>query len=243
MRRRIAALCAVVTTLSMPVHAAPVGLHCWIVADDAGQSSHSFATISNNVAELNRIFSQVAMSFEIQSISCTNSSHLSNVVFTNDLHISELCSITNGTGGLEVYFVETITDGTDAFCATSGVVVSRSYNRTTLAHEVGHACGLKDVYVGHRETSLTVTGMPCKVWSPLDWGWYPDFVTQEVLIKRLLMYGVDTADKGDISRGDIYALWYSWILNEAGTDYVKDWHLSLAPVGFKAHGNRHPRSQ
>ena len=85
--------------------------------------------------------------------------------------------------------------------------------------------------------------MPRKAWAPLDWGWYPDYVTQEVLIKRLLMYGFKTSDKGDISRGDVHGLWYRWVLNDAGTEYVKDWQLSLVPVGFKTHGNRHPVSQ
>lgn len=86
-----------------------------------------------------------------------------------------------------------------------------------------------------------MTGMPSEVWIPIDWGWYPDFVTQEVLIKRLLMYGINTADKGDISLGSVHGLWYEWVLNEAGTEYVKKWRLDLAPVGFSG-ANRNPRS-
>ena len=220
-----------------------IGLHCWIVADDEGSTSHSPTTVSNNVVELNKIYSQVGMSFSVESISYTNSTHLTNIVFTNDLHIAELCSLTNGTAGLEVYFIESITDKVSAFCGESGIAVGKNYNRTTLAHEVGHACGLKDIYLRDDETTLSVTGMPRKAWAPLDWGWYPDYVTQEVLIKRLLMYGFKTSDKGDISRGDVHGLWYRWVLNDAGTEYVKDWQLSLVPVGFKTHGNRHPVSK
>ena len=220
-----------------------IGLHCWIVADDEGSTSHSPTTVSNNVVELNKIYSHVGISFSVESISYTNSTHLTNIVFTNDLHIAELCSLTNGTAGLEVYFIESIFDDADAFCGESGIAISKNCNRTTLAHEVGHACGLKDIYLRDDETTLCVTGMPCKAWVPLDWGWYPDYVTQEVLIKRLLMYGLNTSDKGDISRGDVHGLWYRWVLNDAGTEYVKDWQLRLAPVGFKTHGNRHPVSQ
>lgn len=72
----------------------PIGLHCWIVTDDRGSTRHSVTTISNNVAELNKIYSQVGMSFCVESISCTNSTYLTNVVFTNDQHIAELCAIT-----------------------------------------------------------------------------------------------------------------------------------------------------
>lgn len=241
MRILVAAFSLFLTVMS--ADSSSIGLHCWIVADDGGSTPHSLTTISNNVAELNKIYSQVGMSFSVESISYTNSTHLTRIVYTNNLHIAELCSLTNGTSGLEVYFIESITDRVAAFCGNLGIAVGANYNRTTLAHEVGHACGLKDIYHHHDEATLSVTGMPRKAWAPLDWGWYPDFVTQEVLVKRLLMYGFNTTDKGDISRGDVYGLWYRWILNGAGTEYIKDWQLSLAPVGFKTHGNRHPVSQ
>lgn len=237
----VAAICVLIMVAS--VSSASIKLHCWIVADDDGSTPHSPTTISNNVDELNMIFSQVGMSFSIESISYTNSTHLTRIVFTNNLHIAELCSLTNGTSGLEVYFIESITDRVAAFCGESGIAVSENYNKTTLAHEIGHACGLKDIYIRNDETTLSVTGMPCKAWVPLDWGWYPGFVTQEVLVKRLLMYGINTLDKGDMSRGDVHGLWYRWVLNDAGTEYRRDWQLNLAPVGFKTHGNRHPVSR
>ena len=60
--------------------ASQVKLHCWIVADDMGDSPHSYETISNQVVSVNRIYSQVAMSFTIESISHTNSTRLTNVV-------------------------------------------------------------------------------------------------------------------------------------------------------------------
>lgn len=64
------------------VSAKTIGLSCWIVAEDDGDSQHSPSTITNCVIELNRIFSQVAMEFSLVSIVKTNSSHLANIVFT-----------------------------------------------------------------------------------------------------------------------------------------------------------------
>ena len=226
--------------------ASQVKLHCWIVADDMGDSPHSYETISNQVVSVNRIYSQVAMSFTIESISHTNSTRLTNVDYSNAAQKAELYSLSNHTEGLDVYFVESITERTDAFCGRSGIVVSRNYSDTTLAHEIGHACGLSDIYDSYsRETDLVVTGMPQKVYFTHDWGWYPENVTQAQLVQRLLMYGYNTGSthKGDISRGDVYGLWYEQVWNPSRNAYDKVWQLGLAPVGFKLHGNRHPVSE
>ena len=242
MSHRISLSCFLVIIFASLTSAETIGLHCWIVANNEGVSSHSYSSVTNDVIELNKIFAQVAMSFSIQSVTYTNSTHLTNIVFTNDQHIAELCSITNGTGGLEVYFVETISDYANAVRVPSGIAISSTHNRTTLAHEVGHACGLADIYESYRETNLSVTGMPCKAWLPRDWGWYPENVSQVDLIQRLLMYGYDTTSKGDISRGDVYGLSYEYTWNPTRNDWDKSWRLGVIPVGFKDHGTRQPVS-
>ena len=223
--------------------ASPIKLYCWIIGTNRGDSIHSEETISNQVVSVNRIYSQVAMSFTIESISHTNSTRLTNVVYTNDTQIAELCSLTNHTDGLEVYFVESITGEADAFCGSSGIVVGRNFTDTTLAHEIGHACGLCDIY--DFVDGMSVTGMPQKVYFTHDWGWYPENVTQAQIVQRLLMYGfnTDSIHKGDISRGDVYGVWYEYEWNSTLNSYYKHWHLSNAPVGFKLHGNRHPVSE
>ena len=223
--------------------ASPIKLYCWIIGTNRGDSIHSEETISNQVVSVNRIYSQVAMSFTIESISHTNSTRLTNVVYTNDTQIAELCSLTNHTDGLEVYFVESITGEADAFCGSSGIVVGRNFTDTTLAHEIGHACGLCDIY--DFADGMSVTGMPQKAYFTHDWGWYPENVTQAQIVRRLLMYGynTDSTHKGDISRGDVYGVWYEYKWNSMLNSYYKHWYLSNAPVGFKLHGNRHPVSE
>lgn len=241
MRSCITSLCSLIALTA--VGSAPIDLYCWIVADDRGSTQHSVTSVSNDVDELNKIFTQVGMSFTVLSISFTNSTHLTNIVLTNEQQIAELCSITNATGGLELYFVKTISNDANAFWVPSGIAVSSSHNRTTLAHEVGHACGLDDIYEAHKETAHRVTGAPCKAWMPRDWGWYPDRIMQTNIIQRLLMYGYDTTSKGDISRGDVYGLSYNYEWNATSNKNDKVWRLGLVPVGFKDHGIRHPVSQ
>ena len=231
-----------VLLITFHVFPSPIKLHCWIVAEDDGRTFHTLNSISNQVGSVNRLYSQVAMSFTIESISHTNSTRLTNVDYSNAAQKAEIYSLSNHTEGLDVYFVESITERTDAFCGRSGIVVSRNYSDTTLAHEIGHACGLSDIYDSYsRETDLVVTGMPQKAYFTHDWGWYPENVTQAQLVQRLLMYGYNTGSthKGDISRGDVYGLWYQYV---SGTTN-KVWQLGLAPVGFKLHGNRHPVSE
>ena len=243
MRRMI---CLLLLVVGLPVFSSPIKLCCWIVAEDDGRTFHSPGLISNQVELVNRIYSQVAMRFDIESITVTNSTRLTHVDYSNAAQKAELCSLTNLTDGLEIYFVETITDRTVAFCGRSGMVVSRNYSDTTLAHEIGQACGLSDIYDSYsRETDLVVTGMPQKAYFTHDWGWYPENVTQAQLVQRLLMYGYNTGSthKGDISRGDVYGLWYEQVWNPSRNAYDKVWQLGLAPVGFKLHGNRHPVSE
>ena len=234
-------ICLLLLVVGLPVFSSPIKLCCWIVAEDDGRTFHSPGLISNQVESVNRIYSQVAMSFSVESITFTNSTRLTNVVYTNSTQIAELCGLTNGTEGLEVYFVNSITDDTDGFQIPSGIVIGEITTDTVLAHEIGHACGLNDIY--DFVDGMSVTGMPQKVYFTHDWGWYPENVTQAQIVQRLLMYGYDTETKGDISRGDVYGVWYEYEWNSRLNSYYKHWHLSNAPVGFKLHGNRHPVSE
>lgn len=228
-----------VVFLVLTVHSAPIKLYCWIVQDDGGRSPHSETTLTNHLATVNRIYSQVAMRFSIESISYTNSTRLTAVNYTNDVQNAELCALGHVTDGLEVYFVNSITHNVTAFQWSHGIVVGDRANGTTLAHEIGHACGLSDIYdVFPDETSLAVVGNPERNRFTHDWGWYPENLTHADIVKKLLMYGYGSDTKGDISRGDVYGLWY----HHADGTTNKVWQLGLAPVGFKLHGNRHPVS-
>ena len=104
------------------------------------------------VAEANRIYRQAAMSFHVAGVE-----HVANTNWfsiDSSTECLQMCSYTNWTGGLELYCVNSI-DGASGFHlggtlpygdARRGMAVSSGAPLTTLAHEIGHACGLADLY-------------------------------------------------------------------------------------------------
>ena len=234
---RMAFFVTLVSLMYLTSWSDPVNMKCWIVTDGINTGGHTHETVSNLVDGVNEIYSQVCVKFAIDSISVTNDSYLANVHLTNQTQWVALSSIERNTGMLELYFVPSLEGGATAFHSRLGIVVGPSANARTLSHEIGHACGLPDVYVRHGGTSLRVQGLPSKDRMPDDWGWYPSSVTHQQLLQRLLMYGVFSSSKADLSYGDIYGLHFT---QSSG---AKTWYLDQAPVGFGRHGNRHPASQ
>lgn len=225
------------------VHPADVKLTCWIVGEDGGKTIRTEESISNLVEEVNEIYAQVCMRFAIESIFKTNSTYLANVHLTNFVQWTELCSIGRNTGGLELYFVLTLEGRATAFHTKGGIVIGPNANGRTVAHEIGHACGLPDIYPQSRDGKLVVSGQPTHERMPDDWGWYPPTVTQADIVRRLLMYGNRSDSKADISYGDIYGVHYTSSWNRVSRKWEKHWMMDIAPVGFKHHGNRHPVSR
>lgn len=220
-----------------------VDLHCWIVGDDDGMASYSAGAVHDVVDGVNQIFAQVALSFEVRSLSFTNDTSLSDLDYSDAEQKSTLCGVTNATGGLELYFIRHLEGRPTAFFRRDGIVIGHRANVRTVAHEIGHACGLKDIYDRASDAESAVAGSPSKDRMPLDWGWYPPDVTHADVLKRLLMYGYASEDKADISLGDVYGLYCTSAWNPVSQRYDRTWHLGLAPVGFDANGVRSPASE
>jgi hypothetical protein len=183
------------------------------------------------------------MKFTIYSISSTNDAYLANVNLTNSVQWRTLTSIEQNTGMLELYFVSELEGKATAFYTSHGIVIGPDANARTIAHEIGHACGLPDIYNEDSRTPLKVEGMPSKERMPDDWGWYPPSVKQADLVRRLLMYGVYSDTKADISYGDVYGLYYTNFWNQTTRKWERVWQLNNVPVGFGLHGNRNPQSR
>lgn len=218
-------------------------LYCWIIGDANGNCHFTPSSVSNLVSEVNGLYRQVAMSFDIKEMLFTNDVSLTAVDLSNELQKAKVCAIGSGTEGLELYFVNELRGRATAVHRSTGIIIGPSANGRTLGHEIGHACGLPDVYDFHRETTLSITGAPTKDRMPNDWGWYPTNVTQKMVVSRLLMYGYSSAQKADLSYGDVYGLHYTSSWNRVTRRRDKFWELSNAPIGFGLHGNRHPVSQ
>lgn len=236
-------LCVSFALIAIVAGADPVKLCCWIVGNNDGITGFSASEVTNLIQGVNQIYRQVAMSFEIDSLSFTNNTYLSDLVYSNRTQCGAICNITNNTGALELYFIHDLNGVPTAFHSRNGIVISPDANARTVAHEIGHACNLRDIYDAHQDADAVVSGLPSKERMPDDWGSYPPSLTHQDILKRLLMYGFRSDVKTDISYGDIFGLCYTNSWNSVGQNWERTWHLDLAPVGFEAHGNRHPVSQ
>jgi hypothetical protein len=235
-------LCFFVFGIVLDVYPEDIKLKCWIVSGNRDDADWTAQSVSNHIDGVNQIYSQVCMKFTIYSISSTNDAYLANVNLTNSVQWRTLTSIEQNTGMLELYFVSELEGKATAFYTSHGIVIGPDANTRTIAHEIGHACGLPDIYNEDSETSLKVLGMPSKERIPDDWGWYPPSMKQADLVRRLLMYGVYSDTKADITYGDIYGLYYTNFWNQTTRKWERVWQLNNVPIGFGRHGNRNPTS-
>jgi len=94
-----------------------------------------------------------------------------------------------------------------------GIIVKNSANASTVAHEIGHACGWCDIHCDRDGADVWVLRRGVRrTWLDGDWsggtghGFYDSMLLQSDLIKRLLMYGHGIGTKSDIPHGSIYGL-------------------------------------
>lgn len=220
-----------------------VDLYCWVVSDSEGGESAATVDVANLISDVNKIYQQVTLSFEIKSLVYTNDADLAIINRRDRQQRRRLCDIAHNTGGVEIYFVQRIDGNVNGMSPSGGVIVTQNISARSLAHELGHACGLSDIYVRHKDFGDTVDGLPSRERMPNDWGWYPPYVSQADVIRRMLMYGYESPMKIDITYGDVYGLWYYQLKDPQTRRWTKIWNVSLAPVGFGIHGNRHPVSE
>ena len=224
--------------------ARPIDIDACIVGDpNSVGGAFNETVISNSLVEVNRIFRQAAMSFRLRSCMYTNDAFLAEINSTNIDQVVSLCSILEPRGGLNVFFVPEVSNGELGFENGFGIVVKQLSGAGVFAHEIGHACGLADIYDWHEGTTLVVQGASRKEWMPHDWGRSRNGNNHAAMIRRLLMYGYHADESIDISYGDVYGLWYTKEVSSSSNQSTNAWHLSLAPVGFHFHGNRHPQSE
>ena len=215
--------------------------------------------VTNLIAGVNRIYEQVGMRFVLESVSTTNVLDTwADIYFRSNDHdepkCNAICNIAQNTNGLELYFVHSFDSPIAGFNQRNsqdeitGIILPPDVTHITLAHEIGHSCGLRDIYINdsqydhHNSTLLSpVSGPPNYSRLPKDWGctshdihYYLPIVDQPMLIRDLLMHGHSSQSKADIPLGDIEGIWYTERGN--GDSAV----LSLAPVSFEHNATRNP---
>ncbi|MCL1921216.1 MAG: hypothetical protein FWG50_09105, partial [Kiritimatiellaeota bacterium] len=210
-----------------------VDVEVWIVGDGTNYATTP-SVVSNFFNTANMIHQQTLMNFNIRSISHTNRTDWLSFPNESDAHY-EMGVVPNEKPGLKVFFINRITNGTIGFCGANciGIAMNRA-TPVTLAHELGHACGLLDIYGRYRrpwalvETSIADAGVThASYMHPKDWaaGYYPGDLLHTNLITRLLMHGYAVDDARCIPYGEVYGVY----LPTNATQHV----TGMSPVGFK----------
>ena len=190
----------------------------WIVGDDDGEYyACDAATVSNMMADVNKIYEQIGVSFYIDSISVTNCSRWLNLKDDGESAFDpflrrELVNLTRMSGGIELYFIDNIAKGKVANHSRNGIVISTNATARVIAHEIGHSFGLADAYPFQKHEPHAHLPEPLirERGAPDDWSngeghrYYRKELSQEGLIWRLLMCGYDEQGGRDLSFGMIY---------------------------------------
>ena len=223
------------------LQASPINLHCLIVGasrDGAEVYPRTIQDVEGIVAAVNCIYAQAGISFQISSVDFTNYENQVEFNANDSAQLRNLCSLMQNTRGIELYFVQSLS-GALAVWTKEGIVISQEANFRTVAHEIGHALGWPDIYVDRPGTFRTVAGAPSASRLPQDHGFFDEGTTQPDLVRRLLMYGVESGTKGRIPRGDVDGLWVPPAETPGGPRYLR---FGLVPVGISSATNRVPHS-
>ena len=191
--------------------------------DIDGKPARSKPEILELIAEVNKIYAQLAVEFvlEEKDIHFPISSEYFNL--KSEAKYKEMQSIGFNTEGVEIYFVHSFAPwrldttiglnfGDPGTNKSAGLTISRQADAVTLAHEIGHCGRLEDIY-DHIKDQQLPNDLVKAAWEPRDWNSGPDpayyerTLMQSNLIKRLLMYGYDQLDNGtDIANGQVWGI-------------------------------------
>ena len=247
------------------VETATVNLRAWIIEGLFGEKTCTPEYIRKMVEDVNDIYAQVGVTLNlIEPIVVTNIPDAYNALrkattnATSMWTYRNIVDINSGTGGLECYFINRFVDSgkTLAVNGPRGAVITRNADFKDLAHEIGHAFGMDDIYTKSEDgsaPSFVLQQNDAAAYSRMqnDWNggcrghglcgvrYYAPQTSMSSIISRLLMNGErgDADDPVDITNGDIYGVYYT-----NGANQTKVWHKDNAPIAF-SWGYRNPTHQ
>ncbi len=190
------------------------------------------------------LFGQVGRRFVLQEPVGYTPTNQAWAVITKDTNgdwpaFESLIDTHHVTTGIEMYFVERIV-GAGGLTLPGGCAVRANANPNTVAHELGHAQGLPDLYV-ERDGMPALSVAPSYERLPGDFGttsnegYYPNTDMQADIVRRMIMYGLCSPTARDITTGDPYAIWRPLFTADP---YVE----TNAPAGFFLHASPNPHS-
>ena len=207
--------------MSCPAVNVPVTV--WIVRDDLGMiAARDAAEIPGLLADANKILWQRGLTL-VQSGTvhyADNAAWLnpSNTTPAAVYEFDALMDSSSGTGGVELYFVQTITGDNNVNLKgvrrIKGIAIAQDGDATTIAHEVLHACGLADIYpqitILPQGTKVSIPDVSAPEMLPSDWcgGYYEPGLMQKFVVARLIMspggYTNMPLPRADIPSGSVW---------------------------------------
>ena len=139
-------------------------------------------------------------------------------------------NVPNPANGIKAFFVGEMNNrNTLGSNGLSCMVLSKDADEVTLAHETGHYCDLRDIYISQPGFSIANAGVvQASYFDPKDWGagYYEEGLMHTNLIKRLLMYGIRHDDRGHVPHGHVRGVFRPTRTN--------DYQVGMAPIGLDA---------
>jgi len=242
-----------------------VNLRAWIISDIGNNKAREVDQVRQMVKDANDIYAQVGVTLNlVEPVVVTNIPDAYDALCetptnaTSKWTFDEIVNVATNTYGLECYFINSFVDSrhTKAAHGCGGIVVTSLATRYTLAHEIGHAFGLCDIYKSNEggkaeEGPLVALGTgEMASFSNLydDWNggcsgqgapgtrYYQGGTKMKDIIDRILMLGEvpEYDSRRDITNGGIYGVHYHYDVQGN-----KVWEKGLAPLAFPW-GDRSP---
>lgn len=210
-----------------------------VVVTTNGEWVVSSNRVQQIIDEANRVLLQAGIQLKCESPIPINDVLGYENIIVGSLEHNILIGSLPAQGKMEIYFVGTITHdlGIATGCYNpNGILIATNGTGRTLGHEVCHAFGLRDIYLRWKDVDVVMTGPVQENWMPYDWGNYRTETSNipadvEGVMPRLLMFGKNQPDKGDIASGTVYGL--TW--EGAGTNIT--WSLQHQAVGLSGMTN------
>ena len=209
-------VCTVYPTVSR------VPLHRFYILDENGNRPTNLPDDSAALAAINKIWRQAGMEFYWAGATDVAGRTEFKTIDDDTVGLDQLCTSLPCSSGVRVLFVHQIQSSQPESYAFTlpagngssyGVFIPSGCSAFTTAHELGHVCGLEDLYVANppfSNTLLPVFSMPLSSADvPLDGTgntFYADNLPKGAAVTPLLMFGVETASESvDIPRGKVFA--------------------------------------
>ncbi len=208
-----------------------------------GGISDANAYIASLLADANKVFTQAGMLFVKGTTSFVNNGNWYDIPFqptsTYRQRVTEICLSQASCTGVKIFINNSFYAGQGAIghavtpCqdGISYCIISPYYmSARDLTHEVGHACGLNDIYgfnIPNSPATFSIMHFPVLHDDlPLDWtglsDYYPTGTTRHNIVAQLLMMGFPALQdpRSDIPRGEVYGISLDDMTGNATTNMV-----------------------